>query len=103
MSCASPDPDWETSRAHVHDRAVADGEQLWGYDRWREKQVEISEAWVEANMFLNVLEGFLMVLSRDGDMIFLSDNVNKHMGLMQVHTHTHTRMMQDLRLTPDCL
>lgn len=41
-------------------------------------------------MYLNVLEGFLMVLSSEGDMIFLSDNVSKYMGLTQVRTHTHT-------------
>ncbi|KAG8009201.1 Endothelial PAS domain-containing protein 1 [Nibea albiflora] len=35
-------------------------------------------------MYLGVLEGFLVVLSTEGDMIFLSDNVSKYMGLTQV-------------------
>ncbi len=34
--------------------------------------------------YLKALEGFLMVLSEDGDMIYLSDNVNKCLGLAQV-------------------
>lgn len=38
----------------------------------------------ETNMYLKILEGFLMVLSTSGDMIFLSENVNKYMGLTQV-------------------
>uniref|UniRef100_A0A3B3WZD1 Endothelial PAS domain protein 1b n=1 Tax=Poecilia mexicana TaxID=48701 RepID=A0A3B3WZD1_9TELE len=38
----------------------------------------------ETSMYLKILEGFLMVLSTMGDMIFLSDNVSKYMGLSQV-------------------
>ena len=34
--------------------------------------------------YLKALEGFLMVLSEDGDMIYLSENVNKCLGLAQV-------------------
>ena len=52
-----------------------------------EKETQAAE---ETSVYLNVLEGFLMVLSIDGDMVYLSDNVIKHMGLTQVHTHTHT-------------
>ncbi|XP_069500692.1 hypoxia-inducible factor 3-alpha isoform X1 [Ambystoma mexicanum] len=33
---------------------------------------------------LRSLDGFLMVLSEDGDMVFLSENVNKHLGLGQL-------------------
>lgn len=36
------------------------------------------------NSYLKALEGFLMVLSEDGDMIFLSENINKCLGLAQV-------------------
>lgn len=38
----------------------------------------------ETSMFLSILEGFLMVLSMEGDMIFLSENVSQHMSLTQV-------------------
>lgn len=34
--------------------------------------------------YLKALEGFLMVLSEDGDMIYLTENVNKCLGLAQV-------------------
>lgn len=35
-------------------------------------------------MYLKSLEGFVTVVTSDGDMIFLSENVNKLMGLTQV-------------------
>ena len=34
--------------------------------------------------YLKALEGFLMVLSEDGDIVYLSENVSKCMGLSQV-------------------
>uniref|UniRef100_A0A8C8M3U0 Hypoxia-inducible factor 1-alpha n=1 Tax=Oncorhynchus tshawytscha TaxID=74940 RepID=A0A8C8M3U0_ONCTS len=34
--------------------------------------------------YLKAIEGFLMVLSEDGDMIYLSENVNKCLGLAQI-------------------
>lgn len=34
--------------------------------------------------YLKALDGFLMVLTEEGDMIYLSENVNKHLGLSQV-------------------
>lgn len=49
-----------------------------------EEELKILE---ETNMYLRILEGFLMVVSTEGDIIFLSDNVSKYMGLTQVHTH----------------
>lgn len=68
------------------------GEERVGEEE-EEKDVEHVEASEEVNMYLKILEGFLMVLSTEGDMIFLSDNVSKYMGLTQVwsHTHAHTQ------------
>uniref|UniRef100_A0A8C7ZUS2 Uncharacterized protein n=1 Tax=Oryzias sinensis TaxID=183150 RepID=A0A8C7ZUS2_9TELE len=43
----------------------------------------------EMNMYLRVMEGFVMVLSTEGDMIFLSDNVSKYMGLTQTELMGH--------------
>ncbi|XP_055017159.1 hypoxia inducible factor 1 subunit alpha b [Boleophthalmus pectinirostris] len=40
--------------------------------------------------YLKALEGFLMVLSEDGDMIFLSENVNKCLGLAQFDLTGHS-------------
>lgn len=36
------------------------------------------------NLYLKALEGFVAVMTQDGDMIFLSENINKYMGLTQV-------------------
>uniref|UniRef100_A0A3Q3NL45 Endothelial PAS domain protein 1 n=1 Tax=Labrus bergylta TaxID=56723 RepID=A0A3Q3NL45_9LABR len=43
----------------------------------------------ETNMYLRTLDGFLMVLSTDGDMIFLSHNVSNYMGLTQTELMGH--------------
>lgn len=53
-------------------------------DEMRRGAREEEEVLEETSMFLGVLEGFLMVLSTQGDMIFLSENVSQHMGLTQV-------------------
>lgn len=38
--------------------------------------------------YLKALDGFLMVLSEDGDIIYLTENVNKCLGLAQVSQAT---------------
>ncbi|EPY80313.1 endothelial PAS domain-containing protein 1 [Camelus ferus] len=38
------------------------------------------------NLYLKALEGFIAVVTQDGDMIFLSENISKFMGLTQVQT-----------------
>lgn len=38
------------------------------------------------NLYLKALEGFIAVVTQDGDMIFLSENISKFMGLTQVTT-----------------
>ncbi|CAN9509041.1 unnamed protein product [Ophioblennius macclurei] len=43
----------------------------------------------ESSMYMRILEGFLMVLSFDGNMVFLSDNVSKYMGLTQTELMGH--------------
>lgn len=49
------------------------------------KPEEESELDTQLNSpYLKALEGFLMVLSEDGDIIYLSENVNKCLGLAQV-------------------
>uniref|UniRef100_UPI0037E7B888 endothelial PAS domain-containing protein 1 isoform X2 n=1 Tax=Semicossyphus pulcher TaxID=241346 RepID=UPI0037E7B888 len=74
-----------------------------------EEDVKLFE---ETNMYLRTLEGFLMVLSTDGDMIFLSDNVSKYMGLTQTelmghnifeftHPCDHEEIRSNLRLTTE--
>uniref|UniRef100_A0A5F8G246 Endothelial PAS domain protein 1 n=1 Tax=Monodelphis domestica TaxID=13616 RepID=A0A5F8G246_MONDO len=42
------------------------------------------------NLYLKALEGFIAVVTQDGDMIFLSENINKFMGLTQVELTGHS-------------
>lgn len=42
------------------------------------------------NLYLKALEGFIAVVTQDGDMIFLSENVSKFMGLTQVELTGHS-------------
>ncbi|KAG8443635.1 hypothetical protein GDO86_008979 [Hymenochirus boettgeri] len=42
------------------------------------------------NLYMKALEGFVAVLTQDGDMIFLSENINKYMGLAQVELTGHS-------------
>lgn len=42
------------------------------------------------NLYLKALEGFLAVVTQDGDMIFLSENISKFMGLTQVELTGHS-------------
>uniref|UniRef100_A0A8D0DYN6 Endothelial PAS domain protein 1 n=1 Tax=Salvator merianae TaxID=96440 RepID=A0A8D0DYN6_SALMN len=42
------------------------------------------------NLYLKALEGFVAVITQDGDMIFLSENVSKYMGLTQVELTGHS-------------
>uniref|UniRef100_A0A8C7HAA9 Hypoxia-inducible factor 1-alpha n=1 Tax=Oncorhynchus kisutch TaxID=8019 RepID=A0A8C7HAA9_ONCKI len=70
-----------------------------------EKEQEESEMDSQLNgSYLKALEGFLMVLSKDGDMIYLSENVNKCLGLAQfdltglsVFEYTHPCDHEELR------
>ncbi|KAG7268952.1 hypothetical protein CRUP_008607 [Coryphaenoides rupestris] len=42
------------------------------------------------NLYLKSLEGFVTVVTSDGDMVFLSDNISKFMGLTQVELTGHS-------------
>nr|XP_046232934.1 endothelial PAS domain-containing protein 1 [Scatophagus argus] len=67
----------------------ADRQKCGGGRDEEEREAEGVEASEETNMYLSILEGFLMVLSTEGDMIFLSDNVSKYMGLTQTELMGH--------------
>uniref|UniRef100_A0A7N4NLI2 Hypoxia-inducible factor 1-alpha n=1 Tax=Sarcophilus harrisii TaxID=9305 RepID=A0A7N4NLI2_SARHA len=52
-----------------------------------------AEAEMEAQLncfYLKALDGFVMVLTEDGDMIYMSENVNKCMGLTQFELTGHS-------------
>ncbi|CAJ1080198.1 endothelial PAS domain-containing protein 1 [Xyrichtys novacula] len=95
--------------SHTDGRQERDGEPAEKEQKGpEEEEVESSE---EMKMYLRTLEGFLMVLSVDGDMIFLSDNVSKYMGLTQtelmghnilefIHPCDHEEIRNNLRFTP---
>ncbi|KAG7462656.1 hypothetical protein MATL_G00187100 [Megalops atlanticus] len=42
------------------------------------------------SLYLKSLEGFITVVTSDGDMVFLSENINKFMGLTQVELTGHS-------------
>ncbi|XP_028278819.1 endothelial PAS domain-containing protein 1b [Parambassis ranga] len=42
------------------------------------------------SLYLKSLEGFISVVTSDGDMVFLSENINKFMGLTQVELTGHS-------------
>lgn len=41
-------------------------------------------------LYLKALEGFIMMATQDGDIIFLSENISKYMGLTQVELTGHS-------------
>uniref|UniRef100_A0A668TPI1 PAS domain-containing protein n=1 Tax=Oreochromis aureus TaxID=47969 RepID=A0A668TPI1_OREAU len=95
-------------RAHLDKPSVI--RLTLSYIRMHTLLKEEFEASQETNMYLGILEGFVMVLSTEGDMIFLSDNVSKYMGLTQTelmghnifeYTHPcdHEEIRSNLRLT----
>ncbi|XP_037320503.1 endothelial PAS domain-containing protein 1 [Pungitius pungitius] len=101
----------EVSQIAKYAQAMRGGDELRSCDGGRE-EVEDAEASGEINLYLRILEGFLIVLSSEGDMIYLSDNVSKYMGLTQnelighnifefTHPCDHDEIRNNLRLTAE--
>ncbi|XP_042303901.1 endothelial PAS domain-containing protein 1 isoform X2 [Sceloporus undulatus] len=55
-----------------------------------ENEREIESDQQMDNLYLKALEGFITVITQDGDMIFLSENISKYMGLTQVELTGHS-------------
>uniref|UniRef100_A0A8C6VBH4 Endothelial PAS domain protein 1 n=1 Tax=Naja naja TaxID=35670 RepID=A0A8C6VBH4_NAJNA len=53
-------------------------------------EIEIETDQQLDNLYLKALEGFITVITQDGDMIFLSENISKYMGLTQVELTGHS-------------
>lgn len=54
-------------------------------DSTSEKDLKIAEReHMLEPLYPKALEGFLLVLSKEGDIVFLSDNVSRYLGLSQV-------------------
>lgn len=41
---------------------------------------------VDENMLMKALDGFLIILSKDGDVIYVSENIHEYIGIHQVGT-----------------
>lgn len=39
---------------------------------------------IDENVVMNALDGFLIILSTDGDVIYVSENIHEHIGIQQV-------------------
>lgn len=39
---------------------------------------------VDENVVMKALDGFLLILSNDGDVIYVSENIQEHIGIQQV-------------------
>ncbi|NP_001296971.1 hypoxia inducible factor 1 subunit alpha b [Danio rerio] len=63
--------------------------KLLNSDEKEEKEENELESQLNG-FYLKALEGFLMVLSEDGDMVYLSENVSKSMGLTQFDLTGHS-------------
>ncbi|KAG7461301.1 hypothetical protein MATL_G00208600 [Megalops atlanticus] len=63
---------------------------LLASDEEPEKRSESSLDSQLNSFYLKALEGFLMVLSEDGDMVYLSENISKCMGLTQLDLTGHS-------------
>ncbi|KAM7381411.1 hypothetical protein PAMA_012304 [Pampus argenteus] len=81
-------------------------------DRGQDEEMRQLEAAQETSMYLRIMEGFLMVVSTEGDMMYLSNNVSKYMGLTQTelmghnifeftHPCDHEEIRNNLRLTAE--
>ncbi|XP_037663736.1 endothelial PAS domain-containing protein 1 [Choloepus didactylus] len=55
-----------------------------------ENESEVESDQQMDNLYLKALEGFIAVVTQDGDMIFLSENISKFMGLTQVELTGHS-------------
>ncbi|XP_046402265.1 endothelial PAS domain-containing protein 1-like isoform X2 [Ischnura elegans] len=53
-------------------------------------QKKLPKCHMNDSLFLKALEGFLMVVSGDGELVFLSENVNQYLGLTQIDMMGHS-------------
>lgn len=49
-----------------------------------ESKAEVASPEKSEEMFPKALNGFLLILSSNGDMVYLSENVNDYLGISQV-------------------
>ncbi|XP_057681585.1 endothelial PAS domain-containing protein 1-like [Corythoichthys intestinalis] len=86
----------------------ADEMDMWKFSV-KEERKEVTE---ENDVYLRIMEGFVMVLSSEGNIMFLSENVSCYIGLTQtelmghnvfefMHPCDHEEIRSNLRLSAD--
>lgn len=48
---------------------------------------KINKTLKEESVFLKSLDGFILVVSSEGDFVYLSENVSDYLGITQVNIH----------------
>lgn len=48
---------------------------------------KINKTLREESVFLKSLDGFILVVSSEGDFVYLSENVSDYLGITQVNIH----------------
>ncbi|XP_036802047.1 endothelial PAS domain-containing protein 1-like isoform X3 [Oncorhynchus mykiss] len=68
----------------------AEGNREAGDRELGERSEERKKEMGETDLYLRILGGFVVVVTTEGDMIYLSDNIREYMGLTQVELMGHS-------------
>ncbi|XP_052348545.1 endothelial PAS domain-containing protein 1-like [Oncorhynchus keta] len=68
----------------------AEGNKEAGDREIGERREERKKEMGETDLYLRILGGFVVVVTTEGDMIYLSDNIREYMGLTQVELMGHS-------------
>ncbi|XP_064863964.1 endothelial PAS domain-containing protein 1-like isoform X2 [Oncorhynchus nerka] len=68
----------------------AEGNKEAGDRELGESREERKKEMGETDLYLRILGGFVVVVTTEGDMIYLSDNIREYMGLTQVELMGHS-------------
>ncbi|XP_042161469.1 endothelial PAS domain-containing protein 1-like [Oncorhynchus tshawytscha] len=68
----------------------AEGNKEAGDRELGERREERKKEMGETDLYLRILGGFVVVVTTEGDMIYLSDNIREYMGLTQVELMGHS-------------
>lgn len=49
---------------------------------------------IDENLVMKALDGFLIILSTEGDVIYVSENIQEHIGIQQVNLFFSSRSVQ---------
>lgn len=57
---------------------------------------------IDENVVMQALDGFLMIVSKDGDVIYASENIHEHIGINQVQSGFFTKNSFNLSIFYGC-